>query len=216
MQIYLLASNFNTDAWKNQFLWYRTHNLLRIITNSKREENPHTFSPVWVFPIVLLFFFFFLISFPFFSSIHYCLWPPRFTFQENSSWQHPSQVCGCWRQEQADWAPSSHCPPPPPANFTCKGAAALILVPKSSSSRLAQTFSSSGLVSKRLPAQALTSCLCYGWAVPEGAALTHWEMLWQSLKTKKKKKTSKHFHLSSPRALSRHSWRGTLKMCIFL
>lgn len=101
IQIYFVASISNTDAWSNQLLTlfsgYRTPHPHTINANSKREETPHTLSLVFIgcFRSCHCFF---LISFSFLSSIHYCRWSPRFAFQDSSSWQHPSQVCGCCGQ----------------------------------------------------------------------------------------------------------------------
>lgn len=118
MQIYLLASNFNTDAWRNQFLWYRTHNLLRIITNSKREENPHTLFLV-LFECFQLyycfFFFFFLISFPFFSSIHYVFGPPGLPSRKIALGNIPARSVGVEdKSRQTELHPRTALPLPPP------------------------------------------------------------------------------------------------------
>ena len=71
-------------------------------------------------------------------SLFLSLTPPRFAFQTGSPPQPPSQVCGprvhSWRHD-----------PSPPASFTCRGAAALILAPCLLPRRLAQTSSPSGL-----------------------------------------------------------------------
>ena len=150
----------------------------------------------------------FLISCRFFSSLHPCLWPPRFAFQASSSRHQPSRVRGCWRPSVCSrrsilW---------PPPSFTCRGAAALILAPP--------VFLRAGQyrpplqvawISKQLPAQAQPllplSFARRGCPDTPSNVLAEFKDL--------KKKNPKHFHLSPRRAHSRHSWRGTLKRGVY-
>lgn len=67
----------------------------------------------------------FLISCRFFSSLHPCLWPPRFAFQASSFRHQPSHIRGCCRPSVC----SGRSLLSPPPSFTCRGAAALILAP---------------------------------------------------------------------------------------
>lgn len=119
----------------------------------------------------------FLISCRFFSSLHPCLWPPRFAFQASSSRHQPSRIRGCCRPSVCSRRSLLSPPPVSPAE---------VLPLSSWRPQYSFAQASTDLLSKWTGSA--SSCLpklslCCCWTLPEGAALKHRAMFWQSLKT---------------------------------
>lgn len=209
LQTYLLASLSNTDAWNNHFLTLLSDRGIHIINANSRREEPHPPSlsrSFWAdsncprsFSNLM----------PVFSSLHSRLWPGRqvcIPNQEPSATSQPGMRTQCMQMALRSLpAPQFHlqrcCGSHPGARSSS---------PQASTNLLSKW---TGSASSCLPELGLCRC----WTLPEGAALTHWAMVWQSLQTggKKKKTQPKHFHWSPRRALGRHSRRGTLKCDVY-
>lgn len=143
-------------------------------------------------------------------SLFLSLSPPRFAFQTGSPPQPPSRVCGPL------YTVGASIPSLPARQFhlqRCCGShpGALSSSPQASTNLLSKR---TGSASSCLPELGLGRC----WTLPEGAAPTHWTMVWQSLQTRGKEKkpnpntfTDRPWELSAGTAEEGHS----NVMCIF-